>query len=172
MYSAGLDACLNEVWALKSRRLKPTNVTMPANHLELIAACLAMVLLVFAVGGAMLFARVREMRRKRIHPQSVASSVTMAARLDNFQIADNFRNLFETPVLFFALAAIALATGYVPDWLVICSWVYFALRLLHSLIHCTYNKVYHRLAVFLVSFGLLVGMWICFFAALLAKSTA
>jgi len=120
----------------------------------------------------MLFTRVREMRSKRIHPQAVANTVTMAARLDNVQIADNFRNLFETPVLFFALAAIALATGYVPDWLVICSWVYFALRLLHSLIHCTYNKVYHRLAVFLASFGLLVGMWVGYFAALLVKSAA
>ena len=145
---------------------------MPANHLELIAACLAMVLLVFAVGGAMLFTRVRELRSKRIHLQAVANSVTMAARLDNVQIADNFRNLFETPVLFFALAAIALATGYVPDWLVIWSWVYFALRLVHSLIHCTYNKVYHRLTVFLASFGLLVGMWVCYFAALLVKSAA
>jgi len=25
---------------------------------------------------------------------------------------------------------------------VICSWIYFALRLLHSFVHCTYNKVY------------------------------
>ena len=143
---------------------------MPANHIELIAACLAMVLLVLTVGGAMLFTRVQEMRRKRIQPQTVANSVTMAARLENVQIADNFRNLFEVPVLFFALAAIALATGYVPDWLVICSWIYFALRVLHSLIHCTYNKVYHRLAAFLASFALLVGMWIAFFAALIAKS--
>ena len=85
------------------RQVEATNVTMPANHLELIAACLAMVLLGFAVGGAMLFTRVREMRSKRIHPQAVANSVTMAARLDNVQIADNFRNLFETPVLFLAL---------------------------------------------------------------------
>jgi hypothetical protein len=145
---------------------------MPANHIELIAACLAMVLLTFTVGCAMLFSRVEEMRRKRIDAQAVANSVTMAARLENVQIADNFRNLFEVPVLFFALAAIALATGYVPDWLVFCSWVYFALRLLHSLIHCTYNKVYHRLAVFLASFGLLVGMWIAFFASLLSKSAA
>jgi hypothetical protein len=143
---------------------------MPANHIQLIAACLAMVLLVFAVGGGMLFTRVQEMRRKRIHPQAVASSLKMAAHLEHVQVADNFRNLFEVPVLFFALAAIALATGYVPDWLVVCSWVYFALRLLHSFIHCTYNKVYHRLAVFLASFGLLVVMWVVFFVSLASRS--
>jgi hypothetical protein len=143
---------------------------MPANHIQLIAACLAMVLLVFAVGGAMLFTRVQEMRRKRIHPQAVANSSKMAARLENIQVADNFRNLFEVPVLFYALAAVALATGFVPGWLVGCAWVFVALRLLHTLIHCTYNKVYHRLAAFLASFGLLVGMWLVFFVSLTSRT--
>jgi len=41
---------------------------------------------------------------------------------------------------------------------------------IHSLIHCTYNKVFHRLAVFLLSFGLLIGMWIAFFLALLSRT--
>ena len=143
---------------------------MPANHVQLIAACLAMVLLVFVVGGAMLVTRVREMRRNRIHPQGAANSVQMAARLENVQVADNFRNLFEAPVLFYALAAVALATGHVPDWLVACAWVFFGLRVLHSFIHCTYNKVYHRLTVFLASFVLLVGMWVAFFVAVASRS--
>jgi hypothetical protein len=143
---------------------------MPANHVQLIAACLAMVLLVFVVGGAMLVTRVREMRRNRIHPQAAANSVQMAARLENVQVADNFRNLFEAPVLFYALAAVALATGHVPDWLVACAWVFFGLRVLHSFIHCTYNKVYHRLTVFLASFVLLVGMWVAFFVAVASRS--
>jgi hypothetical protein len=145
---------------------------MPANHIQLLAACLAMVLLVFVVGGAMLFTRVREMRRKRIHPQAIADSLQMAAHLEDVAVADNFRNFFEVPVLFYALAAIALATGYVPNWLVIGAWAYFALRLLHSFIHCTYNRVYHRLAVFLASFILLVGMWLAYFASLVSRSAA
>jgi len=143
---------------------------MPANHVQLITACLAMVLLMFAVAIAMFFNRIQDMRQKRIHPQAVANSIQMAARYENVQAADNYRNLFEVPVLFFALAAIALATGYVPGWLVICSWIYFALRLLHSLIHCTYNNVYHRFTIFLASFGLLVGMWVAFFVSVASKS--
>ncbi|HTD89692.1 MAG TPA: MAPEG family protein [Burkholderiales bacterium] len=143
---------------------------MPANHLQLIASCLAMVLLMFAVGVAMLFTRIQEMRRKNIHAQAAANSLERAAHFETVQIADNFRNLFEVPVLFFALAAVALATGYVPGWLVICAWVYFALRLVHSFIHCTYNNVYHRFIIFLASFGLLVGMWIVFFVSLASKS--
>ena len=143
---------------------------MPLNSLHLIASCLALVALTTIVGGLVLFTRVSEMRRKRIHPQAASTSVLMAARLENVQPADNFRNLFEVPVLFYALVAIAVATRHVPVWLVTCAWLYVVLRVLHSAIHCSYNKVYHRLAVFMASFGLLIGMWVYFFISLAAAS--
>lgn len=143
---------------------------MPMNSLHLIASCLALVALTTIVGGLMLFTRVSEMRRKRIHPQAAATSALMATRLENVQPADNFRNLFEVPVLFYALVAIAVATRHVPSWLVTCAWLYVVLRVVHSAIHCSYNKVYHRLAVFMASFGLLVGMWVYFFVSLAAAS--
>ncbi len=145
---------------------------MPANAIHLVTACLALVLLSAAVGARLLFTRVEEMRKKRIHPQAAATSVQMAARLENVQAADNFRNLFEVPVLFYALVAVALATSQVPLWLVVGAWLYVALRVLHSLIHCTYNKVMHRLAAFLASFALLVGLWVSFFASLLGRTAA
>ena len=143
---------------------------MPANHIQLVAACFAMVMLAFIVGSALLFTRVREMRQKRLHPQSIANSLLMAARLENVKVADNFRNLFEVPVLFYALVAMALATGFVPGWLVPGSWLFVALRFAHSFIHCTYNRVYHRLAVFLTSFGLLVAMWVGYVVSLASKA--
>lgn len=139
---------------------------MSGNATQLVAACLALVLLAALVGVRMLFARVQEMRRKRIHPQAAATSVQMAARLENVQAADNFRNLFEVPVLFFALVAVALASAHTPGWLVTGAWLYVALRVLHSFIHCTYNKVMHRLAAFLASFVLLIGLWVAFFLSL------
>ena len=135
---------------------------MSENAFNLVCACLALVLLTTGVGTRLLYCRVQEMRRKRIHPQAAATSTQVAARLDDVQAADNFRNLFEVPVLFFALAAIALATAHIPNWLVNGAWSYVALRFLHSIIHCTYNKVIHRLAVFLISFVLLAGLWAVF----------
>jgi hypothetical protein len=65
-----------------------------------------------------------------------------------------------------------LATGNVPSWLATGAWLYVLLRVLHSIIHCTYNRVYHRLAVFMASFGLLVAMWVSFFISLATKSAA
>lgn len=138
---------------------------MPANVIHLIGACLAMVLLTGVVALLMLIARTREMKRKRIHPQTASTSATMAAKLEDIQPADNFRNLFEVPVLFYLLAAIALATNHIPGWLVICAWLFVALRALHTLIHCTYNRVVHRFAAYAASFFLLIGMWIAYFVS-------
>lgn len=132
----------------------------------LIASCLAMVLLVFAVGLRLLFSRVTEMREKRIHPQSAPTSVLMAAKLQNIQPADNFRNLFEVPVLFYALVALALAVSHTPGWLVAGAWLFVALRVAHSWIHCTYNKVMHRFAVFILGFAVVVCLWLGFFITL------
>lgn len=143
---------------------------MTAHATQIVAACLALVTLTFVVGGLLLLTRVGEMRRKRIHPQAAATSVQMAARLENVQPADNFRNLFEVPVLFYVLAALALATGHTPGWLVTGLWCYVALRVAHSVIHCTYNKVMHRLMVFLASFSLLFALWVGFFVTLTPRA--
>ena len=135
---------------------------MTPNAFHLLLAALGMVLLTFLVGVRMLYCRVQEMRQKRLHPQKAVTSKTMAANLENVQAADNFRNLFETPVLFYALVACAVAAAYVPPWLLIGAWFYFGLRVVHTIIHCTYNRVMHRLAVFAIGFVLLVGLWIAF----------
>ena len=135
---------------------------MTPNAYNLLLAALAMVVLTFAVGLRMLYSRVQEMRQKRLHPQKAATSKTMAANLENVQAADNYRNLFETPVLFYALVACAVAAAYAPPWLVIGAWCYFGLRVVHSIIHTTYNRVMHRLAAFAIGFALLVGLWIAF----------
>lgn len=128
-----------------------------AQHLML--SCLALVTLVFVVGCRVLFCRVREMRSKRIHPQATATRAQVGERLQDTKAADNFQNLFETPVLFYALCAMALAQQRIPDWMVAGAWAYVALRIVHSLIHCTSNRVLQRLAAFMGSFVLLVGLW-------------
>lgn len=152
--------------------LRHTAHAMSANALQIVYACVAMVLLTLVVGMLMLLTRVKEMRAKRIHPQAASTSVQMGARLENVQPADNFRNLFELPVLFYALVAVALAVGQVPGWLVTGAWAFVALRILHSLIHCTYNRVYRRLTAFMAGFGVLVGLWVAFAVSLSSHAAA
>ena len=142
---------------------------MAPNVLYLLLAALGMVLLTFLVGTGMLYSRVQEMRGKRLHPQTAATTQTLTGRLENVQAADNFRNLFESPVLFYALVACAIAVSWVPPWLVIGAWCYLGLRIAHSLIHCTYNRGMHRLAMFALSFVLVVALWLVYVLALLSK---
>lgn len=145
---------------------------MPTNTLHLIVAAAALVILTFLVGVALLASRVREMRAKRVHPQAVSTATKMAARLENVQAADNFRNLFETPVLFYALVGVAVGLGHIPSWLVLSAWTYVGLRIVHSVIHCTYNNVMHRLAAFMLAFILLVVTWVGYVFEIVARSAA
>lgn len=133
---------------------------------SIVTACAAMVLLVAIVAAKMVADRSREMRTRRIHPQQVATSRTAAQHYEAVQAADNYRNLFELPVLFYAWAALAIATANTTESMVIGAWAYVALRAGHSLIHCTYNKVMHRFAVFLLSIVVLVGLWVLLLMAI------
>ena len=130
----------------------------------------AMVVLCTVVGTALLVQRTAEMRRRRIHPQSVATSALMAAKLQRTNIADNFRNLFETPVLFYALCLAMAITQQVSAAMFAAAWVYVGLRVLHSAIHCSYNRVMHRFAAFGAGFALLVGMWVVFVLQLIGRA--
>ena len=133
---------------------------------HLVYACAAMVLLVFIVGCRMLFCRVQEMRKNKISPQRVATSQQMSAMLQNVQAADNFRNLFEVPVLLYVLCVMAISVGHTPTWLVMGAWLFVVLRYIHSAIHCTYNRVMHRFRVYGASFLLLVVLWMAFLITL------
>jgi hypothetical protein len=120
----------------------------------------ALVLLTIAVMLRMLTSRIAEMKTNKIHPQSIATSATLAARMPDTRASDNFRNLFETPVLFYAAMLFAQATPQAGQILLGLSWLYVVLRVIHSLIQCSYNKVMHRFYVFFASVGVLSAIWI------------
>ena len=108
--------------------------------------------------------RLGEMRAKRIDPQALSTARAAAGQLERSQAADNFRNLFEVPVLFYVLCAALALTGSSTPGFVAAAWGYIGLRALHSLIHVTCNRVTHRFLAYVASTLLLFGMWIAFVA--------
>ena len=120
---------------------------------------LAMVALTIVVWLRMYATRIGEMKRERIHPQAVATSAQMAARLSDTRAADNFRNLFELPVLFYLALVVAAMTAQTGAVVLALAWIFVALRLLHSWIHCTYNKVMHRFKAYLAGAVALWALW-------------
>lgn len=130
----------------------------PSQHL--LSACAALACLTFLVALRMLYVRISEMRRKRIPAQAVALSAQKSERLDDTRASDNYANLFELPVLFYAFCAVAMASATIPTWIPALAWTFVALRVVHSLIQCSYNRVMHRFTVFITSFVVLVAMWV------------
>jgi hypothetical protein len=120
---------------------------------------IAMVALTFAVWLRMYFTRIAQMQRERIHPQAVATSAQAAAKLTDSRGADNFRNLFELPVLFYVAVVVAVQTSQVTMLSLGLAWLFVLLRIAHSAIHCTYNRVYHRFYVYVAGGVVLAGLW-------------
>ncbi len=74
-----------------------------------------------------------------------------------------YMNLLELPVLFYAASLMYFVAGRVDQTTLAVAWAYVALRAAHSLIHVTYNKVFHRLAAFAISNFVLMAYWALFF---------
>jgi hypothetical protein len=120
---------------------------------------IAQVALVAVVAARMYAARIGEIRARRIDPQALATTRQGADVLQDVAAADNFRNLFEVPVLFFAVCCALAITGTVTPPQLVLAWVFVGLRAVHSLIHVTYNRVLHRFAVYIASTLCVFAMW-------------
>lgn len=75
-------------------------------------------------------------------------------------------NLLEMPILFYALCLMLYATQNADGAAVALAWVYVALRAIHSLIHLSYNHVFHRFEVFAASNVVVALLWLKLLLAL------
>jgi hypothetical protein len=63
--------------------------------------------------------------------------------------SDNLKNLFETPVIFCALALYLFITKQVDTVYLDAAWVFVTFRVLHRAVHCTFNLVMLRFYLYL-----------------------
>jgi hypothetical protein len=85
-----------------------------------------------------------------------SESVPSRVRIPN----RNYMNLLEVPMLFYVACMLLFVTSGVTRTAVVLAWAYVALRIVHSVIHLTYNRVVHRLAVFAASNAALTALWV------------
>ena len=114
--------------------------------------------------------RLTEIRTRRIDPQQLARADEAVKLLANNSAADNLRNLFEIPVLFFAICLALYVTGFVTPIQVSLAWGFMMLRGVHSFVHTTYNRVMHRFLAYAVSTVLVFAMWALFTMDLLDRT--
>ncbi|QNA84080.1 MAPEG family protein [Sphingomonas sp. So64.6b] len=65
--------------------------------------------------------------------------------------ADNYNHLMEQPTLFYAIALVLALTGTGGGVNLSIAWAYVGLRIVHSLIQVTVNRVMVRFAIFALS---------------------
>jgi hypothetical protein len=129
------------------------------NAHEIFEPAFALVALTFVVWVRMYWLRLAELHRGRIAAQAVATSQESARLLTDTRASDNFRNLFELPVLFYAAVCVAAIADVVTPVSIALAWTFVALRALHSLVHCTYNRVIHRFVLYVLGTFALFALW-------------
>lgn len=106
------------------------------------------------------FVRVRSVMKREIaaddfkfgESASVPSYVSIPNR--------NYMNLLELPLLFYVVCIVLQLTAGASTAAVSLAWAYVILRIVHSIVHLSYNHVLHRLAAFSLSNVALVLLWL------------
>ena len=75
----------------------------------------------------------------------------------------NYMNLLELPTLFFPPCLMFYVSHRVDAVVLIVAWLFVLFRLVHSIVHLTYNNVFHRLTLFAASNVALGALWVLFF---------
>ncbi|MGK7961421.1 MAPEG family protein [Crocosphaera sp.] len=65
--------------------------------------------------------------------------------------ANNLKNLFELPILFYAVCLYLAWSSTVNIVDIYCAYGFFVFRVIHSVIHCTVNIVLARFGIYILS---------------------
>ncbi len=128
---------------------------------------LATMLLTLVVWIYMYVKRIHFIQSRNVSPVELAVPGRLAelSPADVSNPSDNLKNLFELPVLFYAVVLYLHATQQVDGTYVTAGWVFFAFRVLHSAMHCTWNVVMVRFYLYAIA---ALALWFMIVRATLA----
>jgi hypothetical protein len=131
---------------------------LPTKGTDIFGPFLAMMLLTFVVWVVMYVLRIRHMQRNQIHPQKLTTPERAVELMSEHaaNAANNLKNLFELPVLFYMLCLYLYVTGAVDGIDVMLAWAFVAFRVAHSIVHCSFNLVLLRFWLYI---GASVALW-------------
>lgn len=121
----------------------------------------AMVLLTFAVAFYLLVMRFKAIRQGsvsigyfRLNSGATQPPAHIVAA------ANHYSNLFEMPLLFYVTCLVAMVMNLPGPLVVMIAWIFVITRLIHTLIHLTYNNVVHRLIAFMSGVICILAIWV------------
>jgi hypothetical protein len=113
----------------------------------------AMMFLTLFVWIYLYIRRIRFITKNKIRSQDLTVSGALAKISPPFvsNPSDNFKNLFEIPVIFYALVLYLFVTKHVDTVYVSAAWIFVIFRAFHSIVHCTFNLIMLRFYLYLFS---------------------
>jgi len=127
---------------------------------------LGMFILSVTVGIRMLQLRYRAVLRDKLDPAYF--KLNEGAKLPDYlvKVTHHYDNLYETPVLFYAIVILAFVLHIVDAISLSLAYGYLISRVVHALVHLNSNRIRHRQYIFLLSILLLTALWIYVFIKL------
>jgi hypothetical protein len=128
------------------------------NQNSIVLPFVGTMLLTMVVWVYMYARRIPFIMRSKLTPEQLTPAEL--ARLSPPDVAnpsDNLKNLFELPTIFYAVVLYLFATQQVDQVYVLAAWVFFAFRILHSAVHCTFNYVPLRFWLYVIS---ALALWV------------
>lgn len=119
----------------------------------LVQPLIALMLLTLLVWIYMYVRRLGYILANHIDAQDLSTPEKRSAVLPEHvnRASNNLSNLFEVPVMFYALCVLILVLQESDSIYVNLAWSYVALRAAHSVIHCSVNVVMLRFAAYALS---------------------
>ncbi len=114
----------------------------------LVLAMLVQMIWTIAVGFWLGRVRSRAVRAGEIRGDVMLSDAGWPDRAK--AASNNFSNQFEVPVLFYALALLALHLHLAGLVLAVCAWIFVVSRMAHSIAHCSTNRLRWRGSAYFV----------------------
>ena len=126
---------------------------LPAAAQSLLQSILAMGVLSLVMFLWMYATRLPAFSKARLDPQDAMHPGTYHDRIPSEvrRVADNYNHLFEAPTIFYAVTIAIVLLGLADPLHVLCAWAFVALRVLHSIVQATVNKVVLRFSLVALS---------------------
>jgi hypothetical protein len=143
-------------------------------HSEILAPVVALVAWTLVMLGWMMAMRMPAMRAAGIDMAKLTGSKgSDADKVLPAQAqwkAHNYNHLHEQPTLFYAIAITLAVMGQGHGLNLWLAWAYVILRIAHSLVQATFNKVSTRFALFALSTAVLVALTVMAGLAILSNA--
>lgn len=128
--------------------------------IDILQPAVALMAWTMIVWAWMYATRIPAMQKAHIDPDDAQVVGLLDQKLPNKVQwkAHNYNHLHEQPTVFYAVAIVLALLGHGDGMNAFLAWIYFGLRVIHSIVQATANKVMVRFVLFLISSLVLIAL--------------